>query len=124
MMETEEVIEFDLDPEQTGPPPKVLEKHVRPGSVVQFNSISNTVWIVIPSQYFEPAGGGSDWAVGKEMISFKIDHGIARAKLSEAFPKSPNEQIVTYSILFFNGDRYYYQEGNSPPRMIIPPTGI
>jgi hypothetical protein len=115
------VVEIDLY-EVKGPPPKIKAKHVKRGTVVQFNSRSNTVWVMIPSKYFSQAGGGSDWAVGNEMIAFKIDHTVAMVKLSEEFPASDKEEYVDYSILFFDGEAYYYQEGGeSPPRMIIPP---
>ena len=57
------------------------------GQVVQINSRSNTVWIVIPSRYFAEAGGGSDWAIGEEMIAFKIDRGFRQGETVERLPR-------------------------------------
>ena len=118
------LVEIDLDEGISRPPPKVKVRHVQRGAEVVFSSESNTVWVVIPSQYFARVSGGSDWAIGKEMIAFKIDHGIARVKLSEDFPASDEDQYVHYSILIFDGHTFYYQEGESPPRMIIPPSPL
>lgn len=103
-------------------PPKIKPKYVKRGEVIQINSMSNTVWVVIPSPYFSRVSGGSDWAIGEEMIAFKIDHGFARVKLADDFPPSDEEQSIYYSILFFDGQTFAYQEGESPPRMIIPPS--
>jgi len=119
---TTKLVEIDLDEGVSRPPPKVKVKHVQRGAEVEFASRSNTVWIVIPSQYFVKVSGGSDWAIGKEMIAFKIDHGVARVRLSEDFPASDEDQYVHYSILSSDGQEFYYQEGESPPRMIIPPS--
>ncbi len=115
--------EIDLE-EGIASPPKIKAKYVKRGAEVQINARSNTVWVVIPSRYFSKVDGGSDWAIGEEMIAFKIDHGIARVKLSKDFPASNEDQSVYYSILFFDGKNYAYQEGQSPPRMIIPPGGF
>jgi len=117
-------VQLDLDGPEDGPPPVVAPITIHRGQVVQINSRSNTVWIVIPSHYFAEAGGGSDWAIGEEMIAFKIDRGFARVKLSEDFPASNEEQSVFFSILYFNGQTYFYQQGESPPRMIIPPSPL
>lgn len=119
-----DLIEIDLDGPEDGPPPVIRAIRIRRGQVAQINSLSNTVWVMIPSQYFSEVGGGSDWAIGRDMIAFKIDHGSARVKLSADFPESDEEQSIYFSILYFNGQAYYYQEGESPPRMIIPPTGF
>ena len=116
------IVEVILDEGVSRPPPRVKVKHVQRGAEVEFKSGPNTVWIVIPSPWFARVSGGSDWAIGKEMIAFKIDHGTARVKLSEDFPASKEDQVVHYSILFFDGEMFYYQEGESPPRMIIPPS--
>ena len=116
-----DLIEIELDGPEDGPPPQIPAITIRRGQVAQINSRSNTVWVVIPNQYFSEAGGGSDWAVGEEMIAVKIDHGFARVRLSEDFPPSDEPQSVYFSILYFNGQDYFYQEGDSPPRMIIPP---
>jgi hypothetical protein len=112
--------EIDLE-EGIASPPKIKAKYVKRGAEVQINARSNTVWVVIPSRYFSRVDGGSDWAIGEEMIAFKIDHGTARVKLSKDFPPSDEDQSVYFSILFFDGTNYAYQEGESPPRMIIPP---
>jgi len=117
-----DVIEIDLDGPEDGPPPDILAIKIQRGQVAQINCQSNTVWIVIPSQYFIAAGGGSDWATGREMIAFKIDRGFARVKLSEDFPESNEDQSVYFSVLYFNGQTFFYQQGESPPRMIIPPS--
>lgn len=118
------VIEIDLDGPEDGPPPNIAAIRIQRGQVAQINCRSNTVWVVIPSQYFAEAGGGSDWAVGQEMIAFKIDRGFARVKLSEDFPASNEDQSVYFSILYFDGQTFFYQHGESPPRMIIPPGGF
>lgn len=118
-----EPVQVDLDAPDRGAPPNIKPIRIKRGETVQINSTSNTVWITIPSQYFLQAGGGSDWAFGEEMIAVKIDHGFARVKLSEAFPDSNQDQSVFFSILYFDGEEYYYQHGESPPRMIIPPIG-
>lgn len=119
-----EVIQVDLDAPDAGEPPVVKPIPIQRGQTVQINCRSNTVWITIPSRYFSQAGGGSDWAVGEDMITVKIDHAFARVKLSEDFPPSTEEESVFFSILYFDGEVYYYQHGESPPRMIIPPVGI
>lgn len=118
-----DVIEVDLDGPETGPPPVIKPITIRRGQVAQINSRSNTVWVMIPSGYFSEAGGGSDWAKGQDMLAFKIDHNFARVKLAEDFPDSTEEQTIFFSILYFDGYEYFYQEGESPPRMIIPPSG-
>ena len=118
-----EPILVELDTPDRGAPPNIKPIRIQRGETVQINSTSKTVWITIPSRYFLQAGGGSDWAVGDEMIAVKIDHGFARVKLSEDFPAPKEEQSVFFSILYFDGEEYYYQHGESPPRMIIPPTG-
>jgi hypothetical protein len=120
MTSPEDVCEINLE-EGAFSPPKIKAKLVKRGAEVQINCFSNTVWVVIPSGYFSQVEGGTDWAVGKEMIAFKIDRGFARLKLAASFPESNEEQSVYYSILFFDGRTYSYQEGDSPPRMIIPP---
>ena len=118
------VIEIDLDGPEDGPPPNIAAIRIQRGQVAQINCRSNTVWVMIPSRYFAEAGGGSDWAFGQEMIAFKIDRGFARVKLSEDFPSSDEDQSVYFSVLYFNGQTFYYQRGESPPRMIIPPSPL
>lgn len=113
---------IDLDEGDSRPPPRVKAKHVKRGAEVDFVSGPNTVWVVIPSRYFSKVSGGKDWAIGDEMIAFKIDHGVARVKLAADFPASDEDQVIHYSILSFDGQTFYYQDGNSPPRMIIPPV--
>jgi len=123
MISPDEVFEINLE-EGIASPPKIKAKYVKRGGEVQINAGSNTVWVVIPSGSFSRVDGGSDWAIGREMIAFKIDDGFARVKLSEGFPPSDEEESVYFSILSFDGENYSYQHGESPPRMIIPPVGF
>ncbi len=120
---SEDVCEIDLEKGVISPP-KIKPKHVKRGAEVKITCRSNTVWVVIPSRYFSRVDGGTDWAKGEEMIAFKIEKGSARVRLSEDFPDSDEDQSVFFSILFFDGQNYAYQEGESPPRMIIPPRGF
>lgn len=101
---------------------KVKAITVRRGEGIRFIARNLDVWILIPDGKLEPGSGGTDWTVTDSYIAFRIDKGNATVVVPADYPESEHEREIFYSVLVEDGVRWDYIHGDSPPRMIIPPT--
>jgi len=96
---------------------------VKRGEAVEFPLQCDEEWVLIPDGNLRKYSGGSEWARTHTYIAFKVDlkSGTAVVMVPRNYPASTDNVEIGYSILCLDDAGYHYIEGDSPPRMIIPP---
>lgn len=114
--------------------PLIEEVQARLGDEIEFRVSGGTAWVLIPglaleiSGACEPGSGGRLETVDDRrppFIAFAVTEDTPVRVKVVATANGKKSQVVSYSVLCYpgRGERPYYAQGTSPPRIVLPPKG-
>jgi hypothetical protein len=102
---------------------KIEKIVVRRGETTEFKVQGGVSYVLIPDEHLLLVGEQGEVPASGGVLAFKVDANGAKVKVPADYPKSHENIDIYYSVLCFDKDgNAYYAEGDSPPRMQIPPT--